>query len=110
MQATQHNSNQNKFRKGLSYTTVWRWHFYAGLFCIPFILWLSSTGLIYLFKPQIDQWIDRPYDQLVIQSKIHPPSAQVIAALHAVPNSIFSAYELPPHQHAAARSLRCKRG
>jgi hypothetical protein len=30
------------------YNAVWRWHFYAGLFCIPFIIWLSLTGTIYL--------------------------------------------------------------
>lgn len=34
----------------LNYRTVWRWHFYAGLFCIPFVIWLSITGSIYLFK------------------------------------------------------------
>ena len=38
------------------YRTVWRWHFYAGLFVVPFILLLSLTGAIYLFKPQIDRW------------------------------------------------------
>jgi transposase len=37
--------------KGLHYRTVWRWHFYAGLFCIPFVLWFATTGTIYLFKP-----------------------------------------------------------
>lgn len=36
------------------YRTVWRWHFYAGLFVIPFMLILSVTGIIYLFKPQLD--------------------------------------------------------
>ena len=36
------------------YRLVWRWHFYAGIFCIPFILSLSISGAIYLFKPQID--------------------------------------------------------
>ena len=36
------------------YRTVWRWHFYAGLFVIPFMLILSITGIIYLFKPQLD--------------------------------------------------------
>lgn len=36
------------------YRTVWRWHFYAGLFVIPFMLILSITGTIYLFKPQLD--------------------------------------------------------
>lgn len=36
------------------YRTVWRWHFYAGLFVIPFMLILGVTGTIYLFKPQLD--------------------------------------------------------
>lgn len=36
------------------YRTVWRWHFYAGLFVIPFMLILGATGIIYLFKPQLD--------------------------------------------------------
>jgi hypothetical protein len=29
--------------RGLDHRTVWRWHFYAGLFCIPFVLWLATT-------------------------------------------------------------------
>lgn len=36
------------------YQTVWRWHFYAGLFVVPFMLVLGTTGIIYLFKPQLD--------------------------------------------------------
>ena len=28
------------------YFAVWRWHFYAGLFVIPFIVLLSVTGII----------------------------------------------------------------
>lgn len=93
-----------KAKNALHYTTVWRWHFYAGLFCIPFILWLSSTGLIYLFKPQIDAWYDQPYDHLSIQY-IQPASKQVQAALDAVPNTVFSAYEIPPNPDAATRVI-----
>ena len=37
------------------YQLAWRWHFYAGLFVIPFLIMLALTGLIYLFKPQLDQ-------------------------------------------------------
>lgn len=37
------------------YNLAWRWHFYAGLFVIPFMIMLSLTGIIYLFKPQLDQ-------------------------------------------------------
>jgi uncharacterized iron-regulated membrane protein len=36
------------------YQAFWRWHFYAGLFVIPFMLVLAITGSIYLFKPQLD--------------------------------------------------------
>ncbi|MEA5448314.1 PepSY domain-containing protein [Leptolyngbya sp. CCNP1308] len=36
------------------YRTVWRWHFYAGLFVIPFMVVLAATGIVYLFKPQLD--------------------------------------------------------
>jgi uncharacterized iron-regulated membrane protein len=45
--------------KGSLYRMLWRWHFYAGLICIPFVIWLAVTGSIYLFRPQIDAWVDR---------------------------------------------------
>ena len=67
------------------YRAVWRWHFYAGLFCMPFILWLSCTGAIYLWRPQVEALIDRPYDHLAISGPAAPAAAQVKAALAAVP-------------------------
>lgn len=36
------------------YRAVWRWHFYAGLLCLPFLVLLSATGSIYLFKDEIN--------------------------------------------------------
>jgi uncharacterized iron-regulated membrane protein len=36
------------------YRAVWRWHFYAGIFAIPIIVILSISGIVYLFKPQIE--------------------------------------------------------
>lgn len=35
------------------FKTVWRWHFYAGLFVIPFVVVLAWSGIVYLLKPQI---------------------------------------------------------
>jgi hypothetical protein len=32
------------------YRAVWRWHFYAGLIAIPFLISLAVTGGLYLFK------------------------------------------------------------
>lgn len=36
------------------FRAVWRWHFYAGLLVIPIIVILSLSGIVWLFKPQID--------------------------------------------------------
>jgi uncharacterized iron-regulated membrane protein len=36
------------------YRRVWRWHFFAGLLCLPFIFLLALTGSVYLFNKQID--------------------------------------------------------
>ncbi|WP_321928934.1 PepSY-associated TM helix domain-containing protein [Paraburkholderia guartelaensis] len=36
------------------YRTLWRWHFYAGLFVMPLMLVLAITGTIYCFQPQIE--------------------------------------------------------
>jgi len=87
------------------YRTVWRWHFYAGLLCIPFVLWLAATGSIYLFKPQIDAWLDRPYENLAVTGLRASPSAQVSAAIASVPGSVLSAYELPHDARSAVQIL-----
>ena len=88
-----------------AYNAIWRWHFYAGLFCIPFILVLSISGAIYLFKPQVEAVLDQPYNQLVITGKRATAESQVLAALAAVPGAVLNAYVLPETQHSAVRVL-----
>jgi uncharacterized iron-regulated membrane protein len=92
-------------RRWPDYRTVWRWHFYAGLFCIPFVIWLATTGSIYLFKPQVEAWLDRPYEGLAVTGSPATPSRQVSAALAAVPGSVLNAYELPQTPASAVRVL-----
>ncbi len=89
---------------GLDHRTVWRWHFYAGLFCIPFVLWLSVTGTVFLFHPQIQHWLDRPYDHLAIGERA-TANAQVQAALAAMPGTTLDAYQLPYTSTSAAEVL-----
>ena len=36
------------------YLAAWRWHFYAGLFVVPFLIILPLTGLIMMFITQAD--------------------------------------------------------
>jgi len=42
---------------GSVYRAIWRWHFYAGLIVLPFLLWLAVTGSLYLYKPEIERWV-----------------------------------------------------
>ncbi len=83
------------------YRTLWRWHFYAGLFCIPFILTLAISGAIYLFKPQLDALVDRPYQQLAVAGERSSANAQIAAALKAFPGSHFVNYQLPQRESDA---------
>ncbi|TXT17261.1 MAG: PepSY-associated TM helix domain-containing protein [Planctomycetota bacterium] len=85
------------------YRAVWRWHFYAGLITLPFVIVLSISGAIYLFKPQIEAWNDRAYDSLDINGPRASVAEQVQAALAFVPESTPSAYELPQSPNHAAR-------
>jgi len=89
----------------LDFRTLWRWHFYAGLFCIPFIWWLAITGSIYLFKPQINAWLDRPYTHLATAADRIAPYAEVRAALAAEPGRVLDAYQLPRSPGDAAEIL-----
>ena len=92
------------------YNTVWRWHFYAGLFCIPFIIWLALTGTIYLWRPQLEALLDRPYDHLATVGQVSAPDAQVSAALRAVPGSTLHKYILPEAEGQAVRVLVTVKG
>ena len=77
------------------YNLAWRWHFYAGLFVIPFMILLSLTGIVYLFKPQLDPLL---YPELLeVQAAGTPLSAdQLLQCLQqAEPAAVVSKY-LPP--------------
>ncbi|MEP7210687.1 MAG: PepSY domain-containing protein [Alphaproteobacteria bacterium] len=91
--------------RGQLYRILWRWHFYAGLVCIPFVIWLACTGTVYLFRPQIEAWIDRDLVQLVRTGQPATADAVVKAAIAAVPDSKLAAIVLPEHPDQAARVL-----
>jgi uncharacterized iron-regulated membrane protein len=82
-------------RPWLDRRTVWRWHFYAALFCIPFVIVLSLSGAIYLFKAEVESWLERPYDRLAAAGPPQTAAARVAAASAAVPGATFKSYELP---------------
>lgn len=92
------------------YRMLWRWHFYAGLFCIPFVIALALTGSVYLFRPQIEDWIDR---DLMALERTGEPATQaelVAAATASIPGSTFSSVVLPERPDQAARVIVSEKG
>lgn len=85
------------------YRMIWRWHFYAGLFCLPFVAILALSGAVYLFKPQVDAYFDRPYTNMTLSGAPRSLDDQVGAALAAVPGSRIKGVELPEDANDAAR-------
>jgi uncharacterized iron-regulated membrane protein len=83
------------------YRTLWRWHFYAGLFVIPFVLILALSGTVFLFKPQVDRWEERAFRSLPMADAV-TPGRQVEAVLSAFPGAQFHSYRLPLAQGDAA--------
>lgn len=92
------------------YRTLWRWHFYAGVFAIPFVIILSITGALYLFKPQLDALHDASYRNLIVTGELSTPEQQVAVALAAVPGATFTAYELAREKTDAINILVNKSG
>jgi len=86
--------------------TLWRWHFYAGLFCIPFVLWLAATGSLYVWRPQIEAWLDRPYAHVTVAGLPRASDAAIArAAARAVPGSVLHRFELPVTADQAVQVL-----
>jgi uncharacterized iron-regulated membrane protein len=85
------------------YNLAWRWHFYAGLFVIPFLILLSLTGIVYLFKPQLDQLMYAELLQVTPSEQAISADQQLKRVRQAYPEASISQY-LPPLN--AARSAQ----
>jgi len=74
------------------YYRVWRWHFYAGLFVIPVMMTLAITGMIYLFKPQLDPIIYKDLLRVTPATKAIADSDIIAHAKKAYPEASVEYY------------------
>ena len=65
------------------YFTLWRWHFYMGLFVAPLLMLLSITGLAMIFFAHTEGK-DSEYVPVPVQSIVKPLSVQAKAALDKI--------------------------
>ena len=70
------------------YRAVWRWHFYAGLLVLPFLIWLAATGGLYVFKTQIDDYFHHDLKFVAAGTTSRPHGDVVAAALAAHPGTL----------------------
>lgn len=85
------------------YFTVWRWHFYAGMFIAPFLIILAFTGLGMLL---MSNTTGRDSDRLTVtplQSMVQAPIAnQAKNALQTLPDSTLIKYIAPRNTDTVA--------
>lgn len=88
------------------YRAVWRWHFYAGLMVLPFMITLAITGALYLFKDEIDAAVYSDFKQVELQENVGrtAPSAMVAAAVAAHPGTAVK-FTDPPWPTSSAEIM-----
>jgi uncharacterized iron-regulated membrane protein len=77
------------------YRLFWRWHFFAAVLVVPFVLWQSVTGSLYLWSYA---WMDASEPQLrfvVPNGPTAPLSAQLTAAFAAESGASLVEIRLP---------------
>lgn len=68
------------------YRAIWRWHFYAGLIVIPFLMVLATTGLIMVYGNSIETFLGQKH-YVTPGGERASLAAQALAAQNAVPGS-----------------------
>jgi uncharacterized iron-regulated membrane protein len=71
------------------YRAVWRWHFYAGLFVLPFLIILATTGALYLFRDEIDEIVHADLKRVAVPESPArvAPSAMIAASVATYPGA-----------------------
>ncbi|WP_020591999.1 PepSY-associated TM helix domain-containing protein [Kiloniella laminariae] len=86
------------------YKAVWRWHFYAGLLVLPFMISLAVTGALYLFDDELDSILYRA--QLQVEQGGREAISHtdlVAAAVLAVPEGKSFSYSPPASENSSAK-------
>jgi len=92
------------------YRRVWRWHFFAGLLCLPFLFTLALTGAIYLFNQEIDDVVHADLllrsDAARSQPGMAPGSLLLARAAAAVEGRPLALYRPADDRHTVRVDMR----
>jgi uncharacterized iron-regulated membrane protein len=79
---------------GKFYLAAWRWHFYAGLYVIPFFIMLALSGMSMAWIAYLDGR-DGEYTRVEIGEALLPVSVQAEAAVAEIPGGTLVQYVAP---------------
>ena len=71
---------------------IWRWHLFAGLILAPFLIIISITGAIYLFRADIEEYIYKDYYNIEAESEQLLPSDLAFTAANSIEGGEVARY------------------
>jgi len=83
------------------YRAVWRWHFYAGLYVVPFLLAFALTGLVMLYGNSIETFLGKKYPVAPGGERLSL-TAQSEAAQAAIPGGTVRLFVHPATDRSAS--------
>ena len=80
-------------RPGKLRPILWRLHFLGGFLAAPIVVWLSITGILYAWNPQLQDLVFGSEMDVVSGGEVRPLSDQVEAAIAEFPDHDVTAVE-----------------
>src|SRR5688572_14103053 len=83
------------------YARIWRWHFFAAMIVIPFVLWQSITGTLYVWHEELADTLHSSLRQVTPGSVRAPYQQQLETALAHHPGQRLEKIEIPADRDRA---------
>jgi uncharacterized iron-regulated membrane protein len=90
------------------YRATWRWHFFAGVIVVPFLLVLAITGLVMVYYTSVQTPLG---ERIVVEVREQAPSSpmqQMATAAAALPGATVTQY-IPPHSASSSAQFELTR-
>ena len=85
------------------YLAAWRWHFYAGIFVLPFVFLLATSGLAMLVSEPLDRYFQSDLLDVAPRGNALPPSEQAAAVAAAYPDSELATFRVAASPNESTR-------
>jgi uncharacterized iron-regulated membrane protein len=96
------NESSDALRSGPRlYARLWRWHFFASLIVIPFVLWQSVTGVLYLWHRELASLTHPELVKVAPAAGTASYDAQLSMALTHAPRDTLQTIEISDDPSAA---------